>query len=116
MSSCKIVDLDEIVKIRAWNFYKKCRKFRQPRKLEDIDLVLDWTGVSFDPEDPEYTRIQWMGETKANDSLCLGSSFSVSFALVSPIHCMRVYSGSSGSNDTPVQSSTKSEESFRRDR
>jgi hypothetical protein len=30
--------------------------------------VLDWTGVSFDPEDPEYTRIQWMGETKANDT------------------------------------------------
>ena len=68
MGSGKIVDLDEIVKICAWNFYKKCRKFRQPSKLADIDLVLDWTGVSFDPEDPKYTRIQWIGETKAKDT------------------------------------------------
>ncbi|VDI20268.1 Hypothetical predicted protein [Mytilus galloprovincialis] len=55
-SDREIIDLKEIVEDRAWNFYTKCRKKWQPKKRKNVNLVFDWSEVTFDVKEPKYTE------------------------------------------------------------
>lgn len=57
MTSDKIIiDLKDIVEERAWNFYLRTRKRFQPKTLKNVDLVFDWSEVTFEVKTPEFTE------------------------------------------------------------
>lgn len=53
MGSQQVIDLEKIVKDRAWNFYKKMRWYWKPR-LDHVNIIFDWSGVSFVPEETKF--------------------------------------------------------------
>lgn len=75
MGSDDIVDLEEIVAARAWTLYKRNRKIRQPKKLDDVNMVFDWSGVSFEVEKPNFVEKEGTEHTKFASNVIFKSVF-----------------------------------------
>ncbi|VDI20270.1 Hypothetical predicted protein, partial [Mytilus galloprovincialis] len=52
----QIIDLEEIVEKQAWDLYMSSRKKGFPKKRKELNLVFDWSGVSFVTEQPTYSQ------------------------------------------------------------
>ena len=52
----KIADLEEFVKIWAWDAFLRTRiKEHQKLRYEDVRLEVNWSRVKFKSSDPEYS-------------------------------------------------------------
>jgi len=74
MDSQEVIDLEEIVKDRAWNFYKRIRKFWQPKHLDDVNIIFDWSGVSFVPDETKFDEKEIGPELKPEQHVTIFKS------------------------------------------
>lgn len=52
----QIVDLEEIVEKQAWDMYMTSKKKGFPKKRKEVNIEFDWSGVTFNTEEPKYTQ------------------------------------------------------------
>ncbi|XP_071121415.1 uncharacterized protein [Mytilus edulis] len=57
-----ILDLEKLVKKRAWALYQEHTRRCLPRKREKLDLVLDWSRVKFIPDEPIFNEFNVTGK------------------------------------------------------
>lgn len=50
----QVIDLERIVEKQAWDMYEDRRPRKFPKNRKDVNLVFDWSGVTFKAENTEY--------------------------------------------------------------